>query len=156
MREVSLPAVDRGLAKAGRSRDGFQVCVTPFTISGGDEKAAADSLAAVRLQIAFYASTPAYRPVLELHGWADLQPELNTLSKAGRWLEMGELVSDEMVDTFAVSAPFDSLATAINERFTGIPDRLSLNLQWGSDRDRWRAFIAALRAGAPAAAAAVP
>jgi hypothetical protein len=115
------------------------------------EKAAANSLAAVRLQTAFYGSTPAYRPVLELHGWGDPQPELNTLSKEGRCMEMGGLVSDEMIDAFALQAPIDSLAKAVNERFAGILDRVSLNLQWGSDRHQWRAFVAALRAGAPAA-----
>jgi probable F420-dependent oxidoreductase len=155
MREVSLPAVARGLDKAGRSRDGFQVCITPFVISGADEQAAVASLGAVRLQIAFYASTPAYRPVLELHGWGDLQPELNTLSKAGRWMEMGELVSDEMIETFAVQAPLEGLAGAITERFEGIPDRVSINVQWGPDRDQWRAFVSALRAGAPAVATSV-
>ena len=158
MREVTLPAIDRGLALAGRTRDDFQVCITPFVISGPDDKAAADAVAAVRLQIAFYGSTPAYRVVLELHGWGDLQPELNALSKEGRWMEMGELVSPEMIETFAVQAPLASLAGAITERFAGIPDRVSINLQWGEDRDQWRAFIRALQAGGatpvPAAAQA--
>lgn len=67
-------------------------------------------------------------------------------------MEMGELVRDEMIDTFAVQAPIDSLAKAVNERFAGIPDRVSRNLQSGSDRDQWRAFVAPLRADAPAAA----
>ena len=147
MREVTLPAIDRGLAKAGRSRADFTVGITPFLVSGPDEKSAADALLAIRLQIAFYASTPAYRPVLELHGWGDVQPELNSLSKEGRWLEMGEVISDEMIDTFAVQGSLDRLADAILERFAGIPDRVSLNLQWGEDRAAWRAFLEALRAG---------
>ena len=65
---------------------------------------------AVREQIAFYGSTPAYRPVLELHGWGDLQPELNTLSKRGEWVEMGELIDDDMLDAFAVVCPLDQVA----------------------------------------------
>ncbi|MGB2939563.1 MAG: TIGR03617 family F420-dependent LLM class oxidoreductase [Candidatus Dormiibacterota bacterium] len=157
MREVSLPAIERGLAQSGRSRDKFTVGITPFVISGEDENAIAEVTAAVRLQVAFYGSTPAYKPVLELHGWGDLQPELNTLSKQGRWAEMGELISDEMLDAFAIRAPLEEVPSAVARRFGGIPDRLSLNLQWGADRDRWRAFIAALRqslpTGVPAATA---
>ena len=64
----------------------------------------------MRQQIAFYGSTPAYRPVLELHGWGDLQPELNTLSKRGEWVKMGELIDDDMLNAFAVVAPLDQVA----------------------------------------------
>jgi probable F420-dependent oxidoreductase len=149
MREVSLPAIERGLGVAAKQRDRFAVGITPFIISGDDEKAMADMAAAVRLQVAFYGSTPAYKSVLELHGWGDLQPELNTLSKEGRWTEMGELISDEMLDTFAIRAPLEEVPSAVARRFGGIPDRLSLNLEWGADRDRWRAFVAALRQSLP-------
>jgi len=151
IREVTLPAVERGLARAGRTRADIQVCLTPFVISGEDEGAMQAMLTAVRMQIAFYASTPAYRAVLELHGWGGLQPELNTLSKQGRWVEMGELITSDMIETFAVQATVDRLPATIGRRFDRIPDRISLNLQWGVDRDRWREFIASLRAQGAAA-----
>ena len=67
-------------------------------------------------QIAFYGSTPAYRPVLELHGWGELQDELNAMSKQGQWKEMGELITDDILDTFAVVAEPEKLAAGINER----------------------------------------
>ncbi len=149
LRERTIPAVERGLARAGRPREGFQVAVTPFTVCGDDEESMSTSMAMVRMQIAFYGSTPAYRPVLELHGWGELQGELNTLSKQGRWLEMGELVTTEMVDTFAVRSSLEGLAAAVHDRFGGLIDRLSLHLEWGTDRERWRALLHALREPQP-------
>ena len=80
---------------------------------------------AVRQQIAFYGSTPAYRPVLELHGWGDLQTELNTLSKRGEWVKMGELIDDEVLDAFAVVCPIDQVATQVKARFGDVVDRFS-------------------------------
>ena len=79
----------------------------------------------VRQQIAFYGSTPAYRPVLELHGWGDLQPELNTLSKRGEWVKMGELIDDDVLNAFAVVAPLDQVAAEVRNRFGDIVDRFS-------------------------------
>ena len=92
IREVTLPAVERGLAKSGRSRDDFEISYTPFIISGNDEKTFAAQKAAAKQRISFYGSTPAYKNVLGVHGWGDLQPELNKMSKQGQWAEMGELV----------------------------------------------------------------
>ncbi|MFG3022399.1 LLM class F420-dependent oxidoreductase [Streptomyces sp. NPDC048254] len=99
LREVTLPALVRG---RGRDLDGFEIVGSPFVAVGRTEediKAAAD---AVRGQIAFYGSTPAYRPVLALHGWDALGDELHALSKAGRWAEMGGLITDEMLHAFAI------------------------------------------------------
>ena len=102
LREVSMPALERGLAKAGRSRSELDVSAPIIVVSGMDEEAFLASRQIVKLQLAFYGSTPAYRPVLELHGWADLQPRLNRLSKQGKWQEMGELISDDFLGTFAI------------------------------------------------------
>ncbi|HSR24671.1 MAG TPA: TIGR03617 family F420-dependent LLM class oxidoreductase, partial [Candidatus Eisenbacteria bacterium] len=102
VRERALPAVQRGLARAGRPRQGFELALTPFVATGADEEKVRESLAGVRQQIAFYGSTPAYRKVLELHGWGDVQDELNMLSKRGRWSEMAGLISPEMLDAFVV------------------------------------------------------
>jgi len=102
LREVSMPALERGLAKAGRSRSELDVSAPIIVVSGMDEEAFLASRQIVKMQLAFYGSTPAYRPVLELHGWGDLQPRLNRLSKQGKWQEMGELVSDDFLETFAI------------------------------------------------------
>src|SRR5580692_2093551 len=102
LREVSLPALERGAAKAGKSRGDLTVSYPGFVVTGVDEAGRAAADKAVRQQIAFYGSTPAYRPVLELHGWGDLQTELNTLSKRGEWAEMGRRIDDEILDAFAV------------------------------------------------------
>jgi probable F420-dependent oxidoreductase len=102
LREVSLPALERGLAKAGRSRSDFDVSAPIIVVSGLDAEAFEMSRQIVKMQLAFYASTPSYKPVLELHGWEDLLPTLNRLSKQGEWQKMGELISDEILETFTV------------------------------------------------------
>ena len=91
-----------------------------------------------REQIAFYASTPAYRPVLELHGWGDLQPELNTLSKRGEWEKMGELIDDDVLNAFAVVAPLDEVATEVRNRFDDIVDRFSFYTPYKADPEIWK------------------
>ena len=96
LREVSLPALERGAAKAGKTRADLTVSYPGFVVTGTDDESTEAADKAVRQQIAFYGSTPAYRPVLELHGWGDLQPELNTLSKRGEWVKMGELIDDDV------------------------------------------------------------
>jgi probable F420-dependent oxidoreductase len=102
LREVTLPALDRGLEKAGRSRADFDVSAPIIVVSGMDRAAFEASRQFVKLQLAFYGSTPAYKSVLERHGWEELQPELHRLSKQGAWQEMGELISDEVLQSFAI------------------------------------------------------
>ena len=104
VREVTLPAVDRGLAKAGRSRGDVELAGSVFTITGQTDEEMAKADAAVAAQIAFYGSTPAYRAVLALHGWEDLSDELNGLSKQGQWEEMGRRISDDVLDTSPCAA----------------------------------------------------
>ena len=123
--EVTLPAIERGLAAAGRSRDDFEISYPCFVVSGRDEKAWQEARTGVARQLAFYASTPAYKGVLDLHGWGDLQPELNRLSKQGAWVEMGDLITDEILDEFAVVAEPGKVAGALKERFGGLVDRLT-------------------------------
>ena len=95
--EVTLPRSSRGRAEAGRTLEGFEICGPMFVVTGRDEDEMAKAATGVREQIAFYGSTPAYRRVLDLHGWGDLQDELNRMSKEGRWKEMGDLIDDEML-----------------------------------------------------------
>lgn len=133
--DVTLPTLQRGLDRAGRSRDEFTVSCPVFVVTGTDEESMAAAATEKRKQIAFYASTPAYRPVLEVHGWGDLQTELRQLSLDGRWDQMGTLIDDEILATFAVVAPTDSLADALRVRCAGAIDRVMPAFPPGLSRD---------------------
>jgi probable F420-dependent oxidoreductase len=142
LREVSLPALERGAAKTGKTRSDLTVSYPGFIVTGPDDKSMAGAAKGVREQIAFYASTPAYRPVLELHGWGDLQPELNTLSKRGEWQKMGELIDDDILNAFAVVAPLDQVAAEVQKRFGGLVDRFSFYAPYKADPDMWNGVLA--------------
>ena len=145
LRDVTLPAVERGLAKAGRERAGFQLCYPAFVVTGKDEKAWEEARTGVTRQIAFYGSTPAYRGVLEAHGWGELQSELNAMSKRGEWEAMGERITDEILEQFAVVAEPQQVAGALAERFGGLVDRLLCMFPFATDAER-RAYMEELRA----------
>ena len=84
--------------------------------------------------------------MLELHGWGDLQTELNAMSKQGEWVAMGELVDDEMLDAFAVVAEPDELGPALHARYGDVVDRISFYAPYQSDPDTWRPVIESLKA----------
>jgi probable F420-dependent oxidoreductase len=143
LREVTVPGLAEGAANAGRHPADVGLALGVFVVTGRDEAERAAVEQATRAQLAFYGSTPAYRPVLELHGWGDLQAELNTLSKQGRWDEMASLVDAEVLDAFAVVVDDpDRVGPAITERFGDIVTRLSLYPTWQPDE----AALHALRA----------
>lgn len=122
--EVSVPALLRGLARSGRDRSAFEVSCEVMVATGADDAELAAACTATRKQIAFYGSTPAYRKVLEQHGWGDLHPELHRLSKLGEWEAMGGLIDDEMLGAFAVVGPVDTIAGALRNRCEGVVDRV--------------------------------
>jgi probable F420-dependent oxidoreductase len=140
MREVTLPALDRGLERAGRSRSEVEVSYPAFVVSGENEETTQAVRTAVCNQIAFYGSTPAYRPVLELHGWGELQSELNVLSKQGRWEDMGRLIDDEILATFAVMAEPSRVAAELEARYGDLIDRLSWTFGLGDAAQRREAI----------------
>lgn len=146
LREVTLPALGRGLARAGRSRADVEVKVSMFLVTGEDEAAMAAGAEEARRQVAFYGSTPAYRGVLERHGWGDLQPELTALSRRGAWDEMSRLIGDDVLAEFALIAEPDEVPKRIATRFAGIADRVSIENPYGGDGARWRRLLAELRA----------
>ncbi|HVK20108.1 MAG TPA: TIGR03617 family F420-dependent LLM class oxidoreductase, partial [Actinokineospora sp.] len=121
LREVTLPALERGRAKAGKELSGFDVSVPPFAATTPEE------LADVKEKIAFYGSTPAYRAVLDLHGWGDLQDELHAMSRRGRWAEMPALISDDVLAAFAVVGSPAEVAAETRRRFGDVAQRLTLN-----------------------------
>lgn len=145
LREKSLPALERGAAKAGKTRADLTVSYPGFVVTGATEKEAEAADQAVRQQIAFYGSTPAYRPVLELHGWGDLQSELNTLSKRGEWVKMGEIIDDEVLHAFAVVAPLDKVAGEVKSRFGDAVDRFSFYAPYKVDAEAWKEVLAGFK-----------
>jgi probable F420-dependent oxidoreductase len=123
-RERTLPAVDEGLGRAGRTREGFAILPQAIVAMGRTDAELAAASAGVRGLLAFYGSTPAYVPVLEVEGWADVQPELNRLSKQGDFAAMFELVSDEMLETLAVRGTPEECAAEIRRRFGDVAERV--------------------------------
>jgi hypothetical protein len=101
----------------------FTVCLSAMVVLGANEAARSRAEQAVKGQIAFYASTPSYRAVLELHGWGELADQLNALSRRQAWAEMTALISDEVLETFAVTG---DVAAGLRDRFGGLVDRISL------------------------------
>ena len=146
-REVTMPALERGLAKAHRSRREFEISAPIFVVTGTNDEERERSAMSARQQIAFYGSTPAYRGVLELHGWGELQSELNALSKLGKWGEMGDLIDETMLETFAVVAEPTDVAGQLLRRYGDLLDRLTFYAPYGSDPDVWASVLEELRAG---------
>ncbi len=144
LREVTVPALERGRKRAGLGLDGFQVSGLPFVVTGRTKEEFAASAAATKDQIAFYASTPVYRPVLELHGWGDLQQELTALTKASRWSEMAALIDNEMLHTFAIVAEPGAVAAAVQQRFGDVFTRMHLYVRPALDPAAMRPIIAEL------------
>jgi probable F420-dependent oxidoreductase len=147
LREVTIPALARGRAAAGRTLAGFEISGPSFVVTGTNDDELAAATAATRRQIAFYGSTPAYRAVLELHGWGALHDDLNQLSKAGEWAKMGELVDDEMLRAFAVVGSPEDVGPELLGRYGDVITRVTFAAPYGTDPDRWRAVIDAITAG---------
>lgn len=125
LREVTLPALDEGCRRAGRTLDDIQVVAPGFVVTGTDASAIDAAAEATRRQMAFYGSTSAYRPVLDLHGWGDLQPELHAMSKRGEWAAMGDLITDEILETFAVVGAPAEVAKELDRRYGDVVVRVT-------------------------------
>jgi probable F420-dependent oxidoreductase len=143
--EVTTPALLRGMDRSGRKRSEFQLSAPIFVVTGEDENQLATGAAGTRKQIAFYGSTPAYRKVLELHGWGDLHTELHRLSLQGEWDAMGCLIDDEILDAFAVVAPLDEVASKIRDRCDGVIDRVLVGFPASVDENTVIAVLQDLR-----------
>jgi probable F420-dependent oxidoreductase len=126
LREYVHPAVDEGLRASGRTRQDFTYATASFVIVGDTERERAQNTEAVRQQIAFYASTRTYEPVLAAHGWEGIVPELHQKSLDGDWKGMARLITDEMLDTIAVSGTYENIGSKLRERYRGLLDRVAL------------------------------
>jgi len=145
LREVTIPALEEGRRKAGKTMEGFEICGPSFVVTGSTEEEMEAAKVGTRRQIAFYGSTPAYRPVLDLHGWGELQTELNVLSKEGRWEEMGTLIDDEILETFAVVGAPEEIGPELQKRYGDVISRISFYAPYAGDRDRWQRVLADMR-----------
>ncbi|HEY0519994.1 MAG TPA: LLM class F420-dependent oxidoreductase [Ilumatobacteraceae bacterium] len=147
LREVTVPALARGREKAGKSMEGFEIVGPSFVVTGNNDEERSAAEAGTRQQIAFYGSTPAYKGVLELHGWNGLHEELNSLSKKGGWVEMGNLITEDILNTFAVVGDPEQIAPELLRRYGDVIQRISFYAPYKSDPARWRGVLAALQAG---------
>jgi probable F420-dependent oxidoreductase len=142
LRERTVPAVREA---RGGDLDGFTLGLSALVVLGADEESRRAADRAVRGQIAFYASTPSYRPVLELHGWGDLADRLKTLSRRQAWDEMASAIDDDVLDTFAVAGDAATVAAGLRDRFGALIDRISFYLPYPAGPGQVTALREALR-----------
>ena len=135
LREVVHPAVNEGLRKSGRRREDFTYATSSFVVVADNEREREQQARMVKQQIAFYASTRTYEPVLATHGWQDLTPKLHRKSIEGDWQGMADLITDEMLDTYAVTAAYDTLHARMVERYAGLLDRTALYQPYRPNQD---------------------
>jgi len=132
LKEVLLPAIVEGTKKSNRKRGDVAVCVNAFVATTPEEQKFA------REQISFYASTPSYRPIMDLHGWSSVAEKLSVHAARGEWAEMSALITDEMLNEFCLVIEPEKLADGLNQRFAGIADRLTLYTPFKfGERDEW-------------------
>ncbi len=135
--EVVLPAIEAGARKAERERRAIEVSTAAFVALNEAE------IAAQRQQVAFYASTPSYRPVLDFHGWGKVGEELSSLAARGRWAEMPNLITDEMLETFVIIGSWNDIAAKLHAKYDGLLDRVGLYRPFvpGVEDAQWKQLI---------------
>jgi probable F420-dependent oxidoreductase len=149
LRDVTLPAVRRGAARAGRDASEVTLARPVFVVTGRDDAEMAARAAEVRQRLGFYGSTPAYRSVLEHEGWTEVGDELRRLVRAGRWRDLGGPIDDQVLAELAIVAPIDRVAEAILDRFAGVVDRLSFNVPYQTEPEVWARVLADVHAASP-------
>lgn len=145
LEEMLTPALEEGLARAGRDPGSVEVSRQLFCVTGRDEEELAAKAQTVKEKLAFYGSTPAYRPVLELHGWGDVQPELAELARRGEWSKMADVIDDEMLAEFAVVGAPEDVPRLVAERFGGRIDRVSFNAPFTEDPELWGQVVSGIQ-----------
>ena len=145
LEERAMPAVHRGLEKAGRSRDDFTMQVNAIVITGETDQqyqAAEDS---VKGLLGFYGSTPAYRPPMDAVGLGDLQPELNALSKEGKWDKLGAYIDDSFLEAFCTRGKPEEIAGKLKAKYGQYADRLAIYAPYAAPDEMWRKIISQLK-----------
>jgi probable F420-dependent oxidoreductase len=148
VRRIVEPAIAEGAEKEGRNPKDVELATSVFVVTGQNEKEIEGQREKMRAQAAFYASTPTYRAVLEVHGWEDVGEKLSDLARNQRWDEMPKLMTDEMLRAFAVEAAPDEVGPALKERYEGLIDRVALYLPFvpGERDDFWRTTLKSVHA----------
>jgi probable F420-dependent oxidoreductase len=145
LRELTIPALERGAVRAGRTVSDIEVAFPLMAVVADTDEQLARGRDAMRPRLAFYGSTPAYKVILDVHGWGDLQPELNRLSKTGDWATMSSLITDEIVDAFSVQGTPDRVGAIVRERYGDLVQRISLDTSAQLDPARAARTIAGVR-----------
>ncbi|BBX03639.1 LLM class F420-dependent oxidoreductase [Mycolicibacterium moriokaense] len=148
LREVTLPAVEQGLTRTARTRADFTMVYPGLVVTGGTEQEYESAVQQVRRQIAFYGATPAYRAVLDLHGWGELHTELHRLSKSGDWATMTDLIDDHVLETFAVTGEPSTIGKQLLERFGDLVDRFTLYTPYSLDAHARAVIVEGVRTAA--------
>ncbi len=145
---IAVPAIEAGAKKAGRKLSDINVIGAPFLAIGKDEGEVMKAKQALKQHIAFYASTRTYHGVLEHHGWKDLGTQLHQLSKEGKWTELPKLITDKMLEEWAIIATYDDLAKKVKQRCAGLFTTVLLDLppKLRADEDRVRTIVRELHA----------
>jgi probable F420-dependent oxidoreductase len=145
VREVTLPALERGRAKAGRTLDGFEISGPSLIVARETEADIAAGVEVARQQLAFYGSTPAYRQVLDLHGWGELHERLNGMAARGEWEQMAGAIDDEVLHAFAIVGTPEEAVAELGRRYGDVITRITFPVPDDADPARWRALFAELR-----------
>ncbi|MCX2973533.1 TIGR03617 family F420-dependent LLM class oxidoreductase [Halieaceae bacterium IMCC8485] len=141
----AMPAVLRGLEKSGRQRTDFILQINAIVITGETEEAISAATESVKGLLGFYASTPAYRPPMEAVGYEDLQPELNALSKQGKWDALGSYIDDDFLEHFTTRGAPGEIAAKLKDKYGQYADRLAIYAPYAAPDDMWRKIIAELK-----------
>jgi probable F420-dependent oxidoreductase len=142
---IVVPEIEKGLSQSGRKRENFEISGGGFIVTGADEEALTKGRELVRYRIGFYGSTPAYHPVLELHGLGDLAKKLNKLVRNGDWGKLAAQIPDDVLDLFAAVGTFDQLPEKVAARFGGIADTIGLEFPPQSNAAAVSALVEKLR-----------
>jgi len=148
LREAVLPQIEQGARKAGRSRKDVTMTTSAFVIMGDSQKEMDEMREKVRQQIAFYASTRTYKPVLDIHGWGDVCLRLSEKAAKGEWGAMAKEITDEMLTEFTVTGAPDEVPGLLKAKYEGLLDRVMFYHadRPGQNEARWRKLIAAFQA----------
>jgi probable F420-dependent oxidoreductase len=133
IRQVVLPAIEEGMTKTGRQREDIELSASVFVVTGNTPEQTNFTREMVRQQISFYASTPSYRVIFETHGWTDTAEELSSLASKKRWGEMPGLITDDILETFALVASPEDIMSAARERYEGLLDRITFYLPYAPE-----------------------